>query len=126
MHLEDYHYDRHRIQVNMTPSRPGDFIRTEVIDELGLNASRAAAILGVRRSPGPISSTVKRYGNRLDLGELQANRSPAVSRIVVDTDRDHLLPVVGGRHGARLALQSRRKDDSHPNTGVHAGIVGTR
>ncbi len=38
------------IQVNMTPSHPGDFIRAEVIDELGLNVSRAAAILGVRRS----------------------------------------------------------------------------
>lgn len=34
----------------MTPSHPGDFIRAEVIDELGLNVSRAAAILGVRRS----------------------------------------------------------------------------
>ena len=39
------------IQVNMTPSHPGDdFIRAEIIDELGLNVTRAAAILGVRRS----------------------------------------------------------------------------
>ena len=38
------------IQVNMTPSHPGDFIRAEVIQELGLNVTRAAAILGVRRS----------------------------------------------------------------------------
>ena len=37
-------------QVNMTPSHPGDFIRAEIIDELGLNVTRAAAILGVRRS----------------------------------------------------------------------------
>ena len=37
------------IQVNMTPSHPGDFIRTEVIEELGLNVTRAADILGVRR-----------------------------------------------------------------------------
>ena len=67
-----------------------------------------------------------RYGNRLDLGELQANRCPAVSRIAVDADRDHLLLIVGGRHGARLALQNSRTDDSHPNADVHAGIVGTR
>ena len=38
------------IQVNMTPSHPGDFIRTEVIEELGLNVTRAADILGVRRA----------------------------------------------------------------------------
>ena len=34
----------------MTPSHPGDFIRTEVIDELGLNVTQAAGILGVRRA----------------------------------------------------------------------------
>ena len=38
------------IQVNMTPSHPGDFIRTEVIEELGLNVTRAAGVLGVRRA----------------------------------------------------------------------------
>lgn len=38
------------IKVNMTPSHPGDFIRTEVVEELGLNVTRAAGILGVRRA----------------------------------------------------------------------------
>ena len=38
------------IKVNMTPSHPGDFIRTEVVEELGLNVTRAAKILGVRRA----------------------------------------------------------------------------
>ena len=38
------------IHVGMTPSHPGDFIRTEVVDELGLNVTRAARILGVRRA----------------------------------------------------------------------------
>ncbi len=38
------------IKVNMTPSHPGDFIRTEVINELGLSMTRAAEILGVRRA----------------------------------------------------------------------------
>ena len=37
-------------KVNMTPSHPGDFIRTEVIEELGLNVTKAAEILGVRRA----------------------------------------------------------------------------
>ena len=36
--------------VNMTPSHPGDFIRAEVIEALGLNVTRAAQILGVRRA----------------------------------------------------------------------------
>ena len=38
------------IRVNMTPSHPGDFIRAEVVEELGLNVTRAADILGVRRA----------------------------------------------------------------------------
>ena len=38
------------INVNMTPSHPGDFIRTEIIEELGLTVTKAAEILGVRRA----------------------------------------------------------------------------
>lgn len=37
-------------QVGMTPSHPGDFIRTEVVEELGLNVTSAAKILSVRRA----------------------------------------------------------------------------
>ena len=42
--------DTDYIKVNMIPSHPGDFIRTEIIEELGLNVTRAAEILGVRRA----------------------------------------------------------------------------
>lgn len=38
------------IKVNMTPSHPGEFVRMEIIDELGLNVTRASEILGVRRA----------------------------------------------------------------------------
>lgn len=38
------------IKVNMTPSHPGDFIRTEIIEELSLSVTKAAEILGVRRA----------------------------------------------------------------------------
>lgn len=38
------------IEVNMTPSHPGDFIRTEIVEELGLTVTKAAQILGVRRA----------------------------------------------------------------------------
>ena len=38
------------IKVNMTPSHPGDFIRTEIVGELGLTVTKAAEILGVRRA----------------------------------------------------------------------------
>lgn len=38
------------VKVGMTPSHPGDFIRTEVVEELGLNVTRAAKVLGVRRA----------------------------------------------------------------------------
>lgn len=36
------------IEVKMTPSHPGDFIRTEVVEELGLDVAKAAEILGVQ------------------------------------------------------------------------------
>ena len=38
------------IKVNMTPAHPGDFIRSEVVEELGLTVAKAAEILGVRRA----------------------------------------------------------------------------
>ena len=38
------------IEVNMTPSHPGEFVRTEVIEELRLSVTKAAEILGVRRA----------------------------------------------------------------------------
>ena len=38
------------LKVNMTPPHPGDFIRTELLDELGISVTRAAEILGVRRA----------------------------------------------------------------------------
>ena len=38
------------IKVNMTPSHPGDFIRTEIIEDLGLSVTKAAEVLGVRRA----------------------------------------------------------------------------
>lgn len=37
------------ISIRMTPSHPGDFIRTEIVEELGLTVTEAAEILGVRR-----------------------------------------------------------------------------
>lgn len=41
---------RKPIQVGMKPSHPGDLVRTEIIEELGLPIARAAEILGVRRA----------------------------------------------------------------------------
>ncbi len=38
------------VEVKMTPSHPGDFVRTEIIAELGLSVTKAAEVLGVRRA----------------------------------------------------------------------------
>ena len=38
------------LEIAMTPSHPGCFVRDEVIGELRLSVSRAAQILGVRRA----------------------------------------------------------------------------
>ena len=38
------------INITMTPSHPGDFVRTEVVEELGLSVSKAAELLGMHRA----------------------------------------------------------------------------
>ena len=37
-------------KIGMKPPHPGDFIKTEILDELHLSIARAADILGVRRA----------------------------------------------------------------------------
>ena len=38
------------IRIGMKPSHPGNFIRTEILDPLGLSVAKAATILDVRRA----------------------------------------------------------------------------
>lgn len=38
------------MKIGMKPTHPGGFIKTEILDELGLNVTQAAGILGVRRA----------------------------------------------------------------------------
>ena len=38
------------VGIGMTPTRPGIFIREEILDDLGLSVSAAAEALGVRRA----------------------------------------------------------------------------
>jgi addiction module HigA family antidote len=38
------------IKIGMNPPHPGEFIRDEILNELGLNVSKAAKALGVRRA----------------------------------------------------------------------------
>ncbi|MEX2492266.1 MAG: HigA family addiction module antitoxin [Nitrospirales bacterium] len=38
------------IKIEMKPSHPGAFIKTEVLDELGLSVTKAAEVLDVRRA----------------------------------------------------------------------------
>lgn len=38
------------VKIGMRPSSPGEFIREEILNELGLSVARAADVLGVRRA----------------------------------------------------------------------------
>lgn len=38
------------VKIGMAPTPPGEFIREEILDELGLSVSAAAQALGVRRA----------------------------------------------------------------------------
>lgn len=42
--------NRTGIDVKMTPPHPGEFIRTEVIEDLGLSVDKAAEVIGVNPS----------------------------------------------------------------------------
>ena len=72
------------IKVKMTPSHPGSFIRAEVMEELGLNVTRTAGILGVRRATlsallngksalSPRNGTAHREGIRCEYGYAAAD-----------------------------------------------------
>ena len=38
------------VKIGMKPPHPGDFIRTEILEELGLSIAKAAEILDIRRA----------------------------------------------------------------------------
>ena len=38
------------VKIGMKPSHPGEFIREEILNELGLSVARAAEVLGLERS----------------------------------------------------------------------------
>ena len=40
-------------KIGTKPSHPGEFIREEILNELGLSVVRGAEVLGVRRAPCP-------------------------------------------------------------------------
>ena len=42
--------DEAAVKIGMKPSHPGEFIREEILNELGLSVARAAEVLGVRRA----------------------------------------------------------------------------
>ena len=42
--------DGEGMKIGMTPPHPGSFIRTEILEELGLSVTRTAEVLGVRRA----------------------------------------------------------------------------
>ena len=39
---------KEKLKMGMSPVHPGEFIRTEILDELGLSIVKAAKVLGVR------------------------------------------------------------------------------
>jgi|SRR5579863_7838706 len=42
--------DGSHVKIGVRPSSPGEFIREEILEELGLPVARAAELLGVRRA----------------------------------------------------------------------------
>ena len=42
--------DGEGMKISMMPPHPGNFVRTEILEELDLSVTRAAEVLGVRRA----------------------------------------------------------------------------
>jgi len=81
------------------PPHPGDFIRTEILKPLGLNVSKAAAILKVRRA------------TLSDLINGKASLSPEMAfrlEKAFGPDMDHLLRMQTAYDVACLRSQSKK------------------
>ena len=110
------------IKVRMTPSHPGDFIRTEVIEELGLSVTKAAEILGVRRatlsdllnrnaslSPEMALRVEKAFGVSMDM-LLRMQAWYDASRMRARAGEISVQPYQQARSEAVLTVQERNHD----------------
>ena len=97
------------------PPHPGDLIRTEIIEALGLNVSKAAEILKVRRA------------TLSDLLHGKAGLTPEMALRIEKAfgpDMDHLLRmqlaygVAEGRHHSRNLGATRYVPTSDPSRGT--------
>ena len=84
------------VRVNMTPSHPGDFIRTEVVEALGLTVTHAARILGVRRAT--LSDLLNGHASLSPEMALRIERAFGVSM-------DMLLNIQAWHDAARMRAQ---------------------
>ncbi len=80
-----------RVGVRMlNPPHPGEFVRTEIIEPLGLTVAAAAAVLGVSR---PTLSTF--LNGRSDLSGTMALRIEKAFGVKMDTLREHVARIRG-------------------------------
>ena len=97
------------IIVNMTPSHPGDIIRAEVIEALGLNVTTAAQILGVRRATLPALLNGK--------AALSAEMALRIER-ALDVSMDMLLRMQAWHDASQMRARADEIDalryESHP------------
>ena len=84
----------------MTPSRPGDFVRAEIIEEPGFDVTRAAAILGVQRNA--LSAMLN--GNAALSPEMALRIENAF-----DVSRDMLLRMQAWHDASRMRARARER-----------------
>ncbi len=88
-------------KIGMTPCHPGEFVREEIINELGLKINRAAEILGVR------TATLS------DLLNEKANLSPEMAlrlEKAFGVSMDTLLNMQAWHDAARMRKQADSVD----------------
>ena len=89
------------IEVRMTPSHPGVFVRVEVIEDLGLTVTKAAEVLGVRRA----TLSMLLNGNAALLPEMALRIEKAFG-----VDMDMLLRMQAWHDAARMRAREHEVD----------------
>jgi hypothetical protein len=105
------------VKIGITPTYPGEFVRAEILGELGLSVSTAAEILGVRRATLP------------DLLHGKAALSPEMALMGGEGIwRGHGNAAADAgmvRHDRNAPARRRYRRETVPASGSRAGLIGS-
>ena len=110
------------MSINMTPSHPGEFIRAEVLEELGLTVSKAAKILAVRRAT--LSDLLNGKSSLSPDLALRIEKSFNISmNMLLRMQAWHDVARMGGRKGVATKLDLNQQQNAPQLTSRQRDVV---